>query len=163
MAQKYHFFRPNTAGFLKVSSTFERQIRKVQNDFDTWIAELMTIEQLMELSTTFLSTTLHCCSSSPSTHSSLTKTSLLATLLLWRCRLALLESFQWIGFEFSDSTDKVSHDGIVWTKVVMQKLQKKPKSMSLYFHNRLQSRKICFTIGLDCARILWLQQRHALN
>ena len=29
------------------------------------------------------------------------------------------------------------------------------KSMSLHVHNPLQSRKICFTIGSDCTRIMW--------
>ena len=36
-----------------------------------------------------------------------------------------------------------------------------PKSISLHFHNPLQSRKICFTIGSDCTRILWFWTRPA--
>ena len=35
------------------------------------------------------------------------------------------------------------------------------KSMSLHVHNPLQSRKICFTIGSDCTRILWFWTRPA--
>ena len=37
-----------------------------------------------------------------------------------------------------------------------------PKSLSLHFHNPPQSRNYFFTIGSDCERIMWLQQRQAL-